>query len=93
VLQVGALLNQLQELLRRAEVERDRAKLQLKRQRVRRLALPVSAAVCVQMSCGGDVLVASFVCFRTLQLLCGTVLAPTISGSCEFLNDHASCCL
>ncbi|WIA08121.1 hypothetical protein OEZ85_007579 [Tetradesmus obliquus] len=32
--QVGALLNQLQELLRRAEVERDRAKLQLKRQRV-----------------------------------------------------------
>jgi hypothetical protein len=37
--QVGALLNQLQELLRRAEVERDRAKLQLKRQRVSGLML------------------------------------------------------
>jgi hypothetical protein len=33
-LQVQALLEQLQELLRRAEVERDRAKLQLKRHRV-----------------------------------------------------------
>lgn len=34
VLQVHALLEQLQELLRRAEVERDRAKMQLKRHRV-----------------------------------------------------------
>lgn len=34
VLQVHALLEQLQELLRRAEVERDKAKLQLKRHRV-----------------------------------------------------------
>lgn len=33
--QVAALLNQLQELLRRAELERDKAKMQLKRQRVR----------------------------------------------------------
>lgn len=32
--QVQALLEQLQELLRRAEVERDRAKMQLKRHRV-----------------------------------------------------------
>jgi hypothetical protein len=44
LLQVGALLNQLQELLRRAEVERDRAKLQLKRQRVSRAAAAEAAS-------------------------------------------------